>query len=136
MRFDGRLPRFDEMIVYPSLVYTFFYDQVIVHEHFDYERKQNDIALLKLERPLDFSASVGPVCLSKEEFFEGCYATGFGYTDASMETNDYRLRSLAEGRAEDSKCEGHFLFYNHTVNVCVGGRLNHGTCKGDSGSEF
>lgn len=113
--------------------------KVFLHEHFSYERKQNDIALLKLDRSLDFAAAekhIAPVCLAKEEFFEGCYATGFGYTDAAMTGIDYKLRGLAEARVADAKCDEHFLFYNSTVNVCIGGQLNHGTCKGDSGSPF
>ena len=53
-----------------------------------------------------------------------------------MTVNDYKLRSLPETVLDHSKCNNRFLNYNQTFNLCIGGGVDHGTCKGDSGSPF
>lgn len=58
---------------------------MIRHEKFDYEEKANDIALLKLDTSLDFSAGkhIQPVCVPKPDthLAHNCRAAGFGYQD-------------------------------------------------------
>ena len=58
-----------------------------MHEAFDYETLFNDIALLKLQFPVDFASShnkIAPVCLpqSNTNSYEGSDAivTGWGFT--------------------------------------------------------
>ena len=106
-----------------------------MHEKFSYEEKANDIALLKLDKSLDFEGgdkSLQPICLAKltEEFFDDCHATGFGFHDAEMLINDYKLYSVEQAHQDSSKCNNNFMNYNQTFNLCVGGILNHGTCRG------
>lgn len=108
--------------------------KVIVHEDFSYNEKANDIALLKLNQSLDFEGTeklLQPVCLPKasDEFFDNCFATGFGFQDAQMLTNDYKLHSLAEVHQPGAKCDKQFINFNETTQICIGGKLNHGTCK-------
>ena len=59
--------------------------EVIVHESYDEpNRFSHDIALMKLERPVEFSDYIRPVCLNTEAnetaIYTNCYATGWGRT--------------------------------------------------------
>lgn len=40
---------------------------IIKHKAFDTNSYNNDIALLKLRKPIEFSRSIRPVCLPKEK---------------------------------------------------------------------
>ena len=58
---------------------------IIPHEHYgENGGYDNDIMLLKLESPVEFSDSVSTVCLAEEgvEINDGrrCYTTGWGHT--------------------------------------------------------
>ena len=57
---------------------------VVPHERFDYYTFEYDIALLKTDREVPFSATVGPVCLPRQgqEKVDGeiGYITGWGTT--------------------------------------------------------
>jgi secreted trypsin-like serine protease len=56
--------------------------QVILHEHFDVNTFDNDIALLRLTRPISWSRNQSPVCLPphNSEIPPGtlCTITGWG----------------------------------------------------------
>lgn len=66
--------------MFPS--YDVEVQSVIVHEEFYAGNLQNDIALLQLKFPLDFSAMphVGTICLppSSEPIYSDCIVTGWG----------------------------------------------------------
>lgn len=72
MRSDGTLPpakfriqygvtRLDESNTYHEL------SQVIVHEEYRKPQRYNDIALLNLKNPVEYSPSTRPVCLPTQE---------------------------------------------------------------------
>lgn len=52
--------------------------QVLRHDKYDPRRLNNDIAMLYLEKPVQFNKYVSPVCLPKSEVPPGskCYITG------------------------------------------------------------
>lgn len=58
--------------------------QVILHEKFNKSTYDNDIALLQLHHPLNFTNHVQPVCVIENEMqenqlnFSSCYVTGWG----------------------------------------------------------
>lgn len=61
-----------------------YVSEVVVHPNYNYIFNA-DIALLRLQRPLDFNEDVNPICLpwDKKQFSPSdlCYVTGFGVSD-------------------------------------------------------
>ena len=64
--------------------------KIIPHENFTFPN--DDVAIIQLKQPLQFTEHVSPVCLTKENFEpkEGtyCYVSGFGYTERDQITTD------------------------------------------------
>ena len=42
----------------------------IIHENFNDTHYNNDIAIFKMDRPVEFSDDIMPICLEKPEFVE------------------------------------------------------------------
>jgi len=61
---------------------TFNISQLIMHEDYDEDTIANDVALIKLNEPISYSAHVMPVCLDREDVPTGtdCIITGWGTT--------------------------------------------------------
>uniref|UniRef100_A0A8C6WD86 Serine protease 42 n=1 Tax=Nannospalax galili TaxID=1026970 RepID=A0A8C6WD86_NANGA len=56
---------------------------IIVHPEFSSVTVKNDIALLKLEHPVTFTATIHPICIPSETFVKTgtlCWVTGWGKT--------------------------------------------------------
>jgi len=118
-------------------------EKVIRHPQYDTRHLNNDIALLKLNRPVTFNKYVQPACLPSQDPPVGsqCYITGWGKTHhpGSMTTvlqqgllpvvSNYRCdaknyRSLGIHVTEDMVCGG------------SGGTDRISGCHGDSGGPF
>ena len=61
-------------------------ERIITHEDYGHSEAggmANDLALLKLETPLNFNERVRPVCLSRDHpgLNSTCYAIGWGITE-------------------------------------------------------
>ncbi|NXS29068.1 PRS55 protease, partial [Pomatostomus ruficeps] len=62
-------------------------DSLILHEEFDGTSLQNDIALILLSNPIEFSKDKIPVCLPfmcDTGTWQHCWATGWGNTSAGL----------------------------------------------------
>ena len=60
--------------------------EFIIHPRYSPTTGQNDIALIKLPRPIAYSSNISPVCLPyKQEFQPGtdCFIAGWGAQDES-----------------------------------------------------
>uniref|UniRef100_K1QQC8 Tolloid-like protein 2 n=1 Tax=Magallana gigas TaxID=29159 RepID=K1QQC8_MAGGI len=110
--------------------------KVLVHERYDHDTTENDIALLKLANPVTLNDYVNIVCLPKRTVSSGqhCYITGFGDT---MGTCCRDVLKQAEIPIIDvTRCNS-TRYTNGQVfntNICAG--LDKGgidTCQGDSG---
>lgn len=59
-----------------------FLKQVIPHPNYNYDTYDNDIALMELERPVDYTDFIKPICLpAPQHIFEvgkQVYITGWG----------------------------------------------------------
>lgn len=99
--------------------------KLVVHE--DFEDLNNDLALLKLARPVQFTEHIGPVCLlgpSRSVLAytrrRKCYALGYGLrADLAVAT---RLQKLAVTAMAPSECNGDRLNQLELRRgaVCVG----------------
>ncbi|OQV19210.1 putative Chymotrypsin A [Hypsibius exemplaris] len=103
----------------------------------------NDIAFLRLDRPVDLSDQVHPVCMDFSDtvaFAPGttCYATGW-----SLDEFDYQkwikgeysevLNESKSKIAKDSYCTKHHSGFNADVTLCTKYYPGHYSCHGDSG---
>ncbi|XP_066489000.1 coagulation factor XI-like [Tiliqua scincoides] len=112
--------------------------KIVVHPNFEYAEKGYDIALMKLDRPMNFTDLQQPLCLplNKEQSMQytDCWVTGWGYTNETGEAHDV-LQKVALPLISNTECQS--LYQQHRISdlmLCAGytegGR---DACKGDSG---
>ena len=103
-----------------------------------------DIALLKVDSPIDFKPNIIPICLPRpHESFVGetGYATGWGRTYEEDKSGDVKtLREVHLPILSNNQCESMLLFqYGYRIlnirnRICAGTtRGGKDTCQGDSG---
>ncbi|XP_019844292.3 uncharacterized protein LOC105234011 isoform X1 [Bactrocera dorsalis] len=123
-------------------------DVVSVHIHPEYYAGtlDNDLALLKLDHPVDFTKNphISPACLpDKFSDFTGsrCWTTGWG-KDAFGDHGKYQniLKEVDVPILSHHQCESQLrqtrLGYSYKLNpgfVCAGGEEGKDACKGDGG---
>ncbi|CAN9501226.1 unnamed protein product [Ophioblennius macclurei] len=113
-------------------------DRIVINEHYNRQTKHADIALMRLQEPVNFTQWVQPVCLPTEgqslPAGRKCFIAGWGL-DAE---NGYLPNILQEAvvpLVNQTHCQNRLPEYNLTSGmVCAG--YNEGgidTCQGDSG---
>ncbi|XP_031617543.1 serine protease easter-like [Contarinia nasturtii] len=110
---------------------------VIPHEFYDSHSLANDIALLRLEKPVNYTKSIKPICLPSavgmvNKIFDniGLTVAGFGQTESDI-VSSIKLMVNIEGFPQD-KCQR--LYRSLTLNqLCAGGKADQDSCNGDSG---
>ncbi|KAM4807788.1 acrosin-like [Rhinophrynus dorsalis] len=112
----------------------------IQHEEYNPNIQKNDIALLRLDKPIEFSDHIQPACLpGKNKIVRRmteCHIAGWGITtEASQEASDI-LQEVSVGMVFPKLCNS-TNWYNGLVgeyNLCAGfehGNIN--SCQGESG---
>jgi hypothetical protein len=121
-------------------------DRVFTHPSYDSYYIVNDVGLLRLSQPIQFTDTIRPICLPDNETdidsFKVCVATGFGrtsyYDSVATRMLQVRLNVLPISSCFSSfdwvTSDAIFNIYRNTV-ICLGPdpRYKTGTCKGDSG---
>ncbi|XP_075045727.1 transmembrane protease serine 5 [Mixophyes fleayi] len=115
-------------------------EKIIYHQKYDDRTHDYDIALMKLEKPLNYSDSIRPVCLPQydQDLPAGseCWISGWGHTQPD---NTHMPRSLKEAMVpliSTKKCNSSCI-YNGDITprmLCAGyldGKVD--ACQGDSG---
>ncbi|KAK2586802.1 hypothetical protein KPH14_011827 [Odynerus spinipes] len=119
---------------------------VYVHPEFYAGTLYNDIAILKLDHPVDFEKNphISPACLpNKHDDFNGarCWTTGWG-KDAFGDFGKYQniLKEVDVPVVSNQLCESQMKrtrlgpsFNLHPGFVCAGGEEGKDACKGDGG---
>ncbi|XP_067644001.1 uncharacterized protein [Eurosta solidaginis] len=119
---------------------------VQIHPEYYAGTLDNDLAVLKLDHPVDFTKNphISPACLpDKFSDFTGarCWTTGWG-KDAFGENGKYQniLKEVDVPILSHHQCESQLrqtrLGYSYKVNpgfVCAGGEEGKDACKGDGG---
>ncbi|KAM6135243.1 acrosin-like [Pterocles gutturalis] len=116
--------------------------RLLVHERYVDETKENDIALLELDQPVQCSYYTQLACIAHaglrlSELTE-CYVSGWGYINARCEFPN-RTQVLQEARVQlvdINLCNSSRWYAGaiHSYNLCAGypqGGID--TCQGDSG---
>ena len=118
-----------------------YLSEVHIHPDWDSQTISNDVALLKLDKPLDFSqvSHVRPICLpTGSENFEGSAAkvAGWGMTSTSTGTSRVLLEAdVTVLTNSECKATGHRPSNIKESMICAKGDGDTGACKGDSGNE-
>ncbi|KAK2863571.1 hypothetical protein Q5P01_003104 [Channa striata] len=111
--------------------------QVIKHPNFDPIKVFNDITLLKLSSPVNFTNYIWPICLAASDstFYTGTnvWVTGWGKTEDGVMSNN--LREAEVQIVGNRQCNCDYAFINITDSmICAGFRAGgKSTCQGDSG---
>ncbi|XP_072175580.1 uncharacterized protein [Diadema setosum] len=107
---------------------------------FNFRTDENDIALVKLSSPVNFTDHVQPVCINTlpSEFnFTNCYITGWGTDDFDMQVPITELQEAPVQLIETAVCSEWYSSYHDPLTdrqLCAGwedGRSD--ACSGDSG---
>lgn len=118
----------------------YYVSTIIKHPYYDEETVDYDIALLRLDTPMDFLLDdyLSPICLPNAlDDFTGqtCVITGWGYPRIDGSTTDV-LQKTSLPVWDDDDCREAYKDVNNVTErmICAGyvegGR---GPCKGDSG---
>ncbi|XP_036608228.1 chymotrypsinogen B-like isoform X2 [Trichosurus vulpecula] len=110
--------------------------QIFQNPNFDYSTTSNDITLIKLATPAQFSDTVSPVCLpsSTDDFPAGsnCVTTGWGLTKYTNSKTPDKLQQAALPLLSKSQC---WKYWGNMVKdsmICAGAS-GVSSCMGDSG---
>ena len=109
-----------------------------VHDHFDSDTIDNDIALLKLAKPAAEGENIGYACVPETEdripVNTLCYAVGWGkMKDTHLFGTDV-LREAPVPLVSQDKCQEAFDYEIMDTQMCAGYRRGGvDTCAGDSG---
>ncbi|OCU00119.1 transmembrane protease serine 11B-like protein [Xenopus laevis] len=114
-------------------------EKIIIYEGYTSETHRNDIALLKLFTPLNFTRTIRPVCLAEASdiFSDGssCYITGWGALteggSVSQALQQAEVKIINSGLCSSSQ------MYENLIDqsmICAGYTTGHiDSCQGDSG---
>ncbi|XP_023937771.2 venom serine protease Bi-VSP [Bicyclus anynana] len=117
----------------------------IPHPLYDYSTKQNDIALVELDRPVMMSEFIRPICLPVPSFqTDNSRRTIAGWGRTSQNSGPSQILHMTDEVfiADHSTCtklESNTKFhYNSTTTICAKGSIQNmvksaDTCEGDSG---
>ncbi|XP_038829583.1 transmembrane protease serine 5-like [Salvelinus namaycush] len=145
-----RLPQVSSWVVYAGIVtrssakmaqYTgYAVEKIIYNKKYNPRSHDNDIALMKLLTPLNFSDTIRPICLPQYEHdLPGgtqCWISGWGYTQPDEVLIPATLKEAPVPLISTKKCNSSCM-YNGEVTprmLCAGyteGKVD--ACQGDSG---
>lgn len=117
-------------------------DTVIVHPNYDSKTLENDLALIKLKRPVPYREDIQPICLpGLDEDFTGLdgYATGWGLTDFDKRQLPDTLQIVRLPIISNKRCQSMYKKAGHDkvitdMDLCAGyAKGGMDACEGDSG---
>jgi len=115
------------------------------HEDFHPVTLHNDVALLVLEKPMEFAPHIRPICLPEQDENmdrRNCVASGWG-KDVFGKEGKYQviLKKVEKQLVPRDQCLEALRktrlgsrFNLHGSFICAGGELGKDTCQGDGGS--
>ena len=114
-------------------------EDVIIHQGYNAATINNDIALLKLKEPIEFSDHVYPAFLSQSEPKKGdsVVATGWGHTTYQGTVSNV-LREVdltVQGRKECEAAFANVHSFTLTSNMICANGSGKDACQGDSGGK-
>uniref|UniRef100_A0A8D0HC60 chymotrypsin n=1 Tax=Sphenodon punctatus TaxID=8508 RepID=A0A8D0HC60_SPHPU len=108
---------------------------VFTHPEWDPVSINNDIALIKLAVPAEFTSTVAPVCLTDvvEQFLAVlCVTSGWGKTRYNAFTTPSKLQQTALPLLSNEQCQVYWGSNISELMICAGA-AGSSSCMGDSG---
>ncbi|RKP38620.1 trypsin-like protease, partial [Dimargaris cristalligena] len=112
---------------------------ITVHPDFDHERVVNDIALVKLTKPISLSTSVQPIRIWTNQVTTGLTATAIGWgstdgvdTSQQATTLEYVNVTISNDQKKCIRLASQFVDSDQDV-ICTANNPGRDTCQGDSG---
>lgn len=90
----------------------------------------NDIALLKLNREIQFSAKLRPICLPSLAGQWNGTLTAIGWGSSLKPNHTFEKRIAELNVLNNTKC----VYSNKDKHICAGSVGNNNTCESDSGA--
>ncbi|KFB37489.1 AGAP012034-PA-like protein [Anopheles sinensis] len=115
--------------------------KIIMHGEYNAHLKQNDIALIRVDRPLVFTDYVGPICLPVNQTYDeslpasNVVSFGWGETFSGMPSDTKRVVHLRV--VQHDECSTLFKKTSPlpSHNICtLGMEAGQDVCQGDSGA--
>ncbi|XP_032401641.1 transmembrane protease serine 5 [Xiphophorus hellerii] len=145
-----RLPQVSSWVVYAGIVTRssakiaqhagYVVEKIIYNENYNHRSHDSDIALMKLQRPLNFSDTIRPICLPPYDYDlpggKQCWISGWGYTRPDGVHSPDTLKEAPVPIISTKKCNSSCM-YNGEITprmLCAGyteGKVD--ACQGDSG---
>ncbi|KAM6073099.1 coagulation factor XI-like isoform 1-T1 [Theristicus caerulescens] len=113
-------------------------EEIIVHPQYKYAQTGYDIALMKLDKPMNFTDLQLPICLpSKEDaniLYTNCWVTGWGFRKEKGHVEDILQKATVPLMSKE-ECQARYRKRRIGDKVICAGYDEGGrdACKGDSG---
>lgn len=122
-------------------------EMIHVHESYKptFQKKENDIALIRLKKRIEFTEWIKPICLpaasaeqNRDYAGVAMQVAGWGYTstDENASTSNMKMKATLFGVPQDHCVKKYRSRRMHlTANqMCAGGEMGIDSCRGDSGA--
>ncbi|KAJ3656363.1 hypothetical protein Zmor_015446 [Zophobas morio] len=111
-------------------------DSYVVHPDYNVDTLDNDIALIELRLPVEFTDYIQPIILPARDLTRYAVVTAIGWGQTSDEDAGLsnKLQAVTLTALSNEECR---LYFGNQITdnmVCVDGNYNQGTCLGDTGS--
>ncbi|XP_015193099.1 transmembrane protease serine 5 isoform X1 [Lepisosteus oculatus] len=145
-----RLPQVSSWVVFAGVVTRsstklaqhtgYAVEKILYHKNYNHRSHDNDIALIKLKTPLNFTDTIRPVCLPQYDHdFPGgtqCWISGWGYTRPDEVHIPETLKEAPVPLISTKKCNSSCMYDGEITSrmLCAGyteGQVD--ACQGDSG---
>ena len=133
-----RLGAHDISLTTEAKAYNYFVSQIITHANYNATTVDNDIALLKLQTPVQFTSAISPVCLpfkfpTSDFSGEQAIATGWGMTSFQGSTSNVLMEVVLPVISLNTCTSYPSVAGKLTQNMFCTYLPGNDACQGDSG---
>lgn len=149
---DFNLVRFEVHLGFDNITQTInenpkgrVYNPIVAksHPNFNSDTLENDVALIKLDKPVEYTAEIKPICLPNKQVKDGEEGYVIGWGTQAADGNGYSSDLLKQVKVPirpDNDCTSiYYSNYKVDTQICAGvaspGNYKD-SCQGDSGGPY